>query len=207
MSSAASSSVSAYATHHELSSCSESERTLVDRMRRGQQRAFDQFFDAYASRIGAFAARRASLDEQSLEDVVQVTMIKAMRGLDGYRGDSELFTWLCQICRNHLADLRRQTARQPGTQSFELLTAEDRSTPTELVDWSDPLEQCDLDSTRDAVRNAINQLQTSYARILGLRYGDEFSVPEIARTLELTVRATESRLGRARRAFAAMWNE
>ena len=163
MHSVASLSGPACASRRDFVSNPEDERALVDRMRGDQQQAFDQFFDAYAVRIGAFAARRASLDAQSLEDVVQVTMIKAMRGLDGYRGDSELFTWLCQICRNHLADLRRQTARQPGTQSFELLTAEDRSTPTELVDWSDPLEQCDLDSTRDAVRNAINQLQTSYA--------------------------------------------
>jgi hypothetical protein len=30
-------------------------------MRRGDQRAFDQFFDAYAARVGAFAARCGAL--------------------------------------------------------------------------------------------------------------------------------------------------
>ena len=74
------------------------EQDLIDRMRRGEQRAFDEFFDAFAARLTAFAARRCSLDAAGLEDVVQVTMINAMRGLGTFRGGSTLFTWLCQIC-------------------------------------------------------------------------------------------------------------
>ena len=57
------------------------ETDLVQGMLRGEQRAFDEFFDAYAARLGAFAARRSSLDAAALEDVVQVTMISAVRGL------------------------------------------------------------------------------------------------------------------------------
>ena len=89
------------------------ERDLVERMQRGDQRAFNEFFDTYAGRLGAFAARRCSLDAAALEDVVQVTMINAMRGLASFRGGSALFTWLCQICRNHLADVTRKAQRQP----------------------------------------------------------------------------------------------
>src|SRR5262245_9053841 len=93
-------------------------------MRRGEQRAFDEFFDAYAARLGAFAARRSPLDAAALEDVVQTTMINAMRSLGSFRGGSTLFTWLCQICRNQLVDLRRKAARQPPTQSLEQLGEE-----------------------------------------------------------------------------------
>ena len=95
------------------------EQDLITRMRRGEQRAFDQFFDAYAARLGAFAARRSALDAAAIEDVVQMTMINAMRGLASFRGESSLFTWLCQICRNQLADARRKAARQPQMQSLE----------------------------------------------------------------------------------------
>ena len=41
------------------------ERSLVSRMRRGDQRAFDEFFGTYAPRLSAFAARRRSLDPES----------------------------------------------------------------------------------------------------------------------------------------------
>src|SRR5512134_2868931 len=86
------------------------EEHLVDGMRRGDQRAFDQFFEGYVARIAAFAARRVPLDSAALEDAVQVTMIKAVNSIDRFRGDCSLFTWLCGICRNHLADICRKAA-------------------------------------------------------------------------------------------------
>src|SRR3954469_11487758 len=97
------------------------EHDLVTRMRRGEQQAFDQFFDAYAERLGSFAARRSALDPAAIEDIVQMTMINAMRSLASFRAESSLFTWLSQICRNLLADARRKQARQPALQSLELI--------------------------------------------------------------------------------------
>jgi RNA polymerase sigma-70 factor (ECF subfamily) len=183
------------------------EQDLVSRMRRGEQRAFDQFFDAYAARLGSFAARRSALDVAAIEDVVQVTMINAMRSLGSFRGGSTLFTWLCQICRNHLADIRRKAGRQPTVSSLdELVESRPLATVVELTDFRDPLDECATDSTRSAVRRAINALPPSYARILELRYGDDLTVPEIARILELSENAAESRLVRARHAFREGWS-
>jgi RNA polymerase sigma-70 factor (ECF subfamily) len=182
------------------------EQDLIDRMRRGEQTAFDQFFDAYASRLAAFAARRCSLDAAGLEDVVQVTMINAMRGLATFRGGATLFTWLCQICRNHLADVRRKSERQPKVQSLEaLVEARPNDTVVELTDFRDPLDEVADDSTRSAVRRAVNQLPATYARILELRFGDDLTVPEIAKVLQLSESAAESRLSRARQAFREGW--
>ena len=184
------------------------EQDLVERMRRGEQRAFDQFFDAYAARLGAFAARRSALDAAAIEDVVQITMINAIRGLSGFRGGSAVFTWLCQICRNHLADVRRKSARQPPVQSLDtLVAAKPHATLLELTDFRDPLDECAQDSTRGAVRRAVNRLPASYARILELRYGDDLTVPEIARLLQVSEDAAESRLARARQAFREGWTE
>jgi RNA polymerase sigma-70 factor (ECF subfamily) len=182
------------------------EQDLVERMRRGEQSAFDQFFDAYASRLAAFAARRSPLDAAALEDVVQVTMINAIRGLAGFRGGSALFTWLCQICRNHLADIRRKAARQPKVESLEAM---EQSKPLaeviELTDFRDPLDDCIEDSTRGAVRRVVNQLPAAHARILELRFGDDLTVPEIAKILQLSESAAESRLVRARQSFRELW--
>ena len=183
------------------------ETDLVQRMLRGEQRAFDEFFDSYATRLAAFAARRCSLDASALEDVVQVTMINAMRGLGSFRGGSALFTWLCQICRNHLADVRRKAGRQPKVQSMEQLEeAKAPGTVVELTDFRDPLDEVADDSTRSAVRQMVNRLPSSYARILELRFGDELTVPEIAGILQISENAAESRLSRARQAFRESWD-
>lgn len=181
---------------------------LVERMLRGEQRAFDEFFGSYAARLAAFASRRSSLDAAALEDVVQVTMINAIRSLGSFRGGSSLFTWLCQICRNQLIDVRRKADRQPKAQSLDELTSRRPTAEiVELVDYRDPLDECTEDSSRDAVRKTVNQLPASYARILELRFGDDLTVPEIARMLQLSESAAESRLVRARQAFRDLWNE
>lgn len=182
------------------------EQDLIIRMRRGEQRAFDQFFAAYAARLGAFAARRSALDAAGLEDVVQMTMINAMRGLAGFRGGSSLFTWLCQICRNHLADARRKAARQPAMKSLEEFGGEKPlAKVVQLTDYRDPLDECVTDDERGAVRRAINRLPPHYARILELRFGDELTAPEIGRVLGVTESAAESQLVRARQAFRDEW--
>jgi len=184
------------------------ELELVQRMRRGEQSAFDQFFDAYAERLGAFAARRSSLDAAAIEDVVQMTMINAMRGLAGFRGGSSLFTWLCQICRNLLADARRKAARQPQVQSLDQMSEEKPLAQViQLTDFRDPLDECADDSERGAVRQAINGLPPHYARMLELRYGDELTVPEIAGVLRISESAAESQLVRARQAFRNVWQQ
>jgi RNA polymerase sigma-70 factor (ECF subfamily) len=177
-------------------------------MLRGDQRAFDEFFDSYAARIAAFASRRSSLGAAPLEDVVQLTLINAVRSLGTFRGGSSLFTWLCQICRNQLIDARRKADRQPRSESLEELSKRRPAAEiVELVNYRDPLEECTEDSNRDAVRRTINRLPASYARILELRFGDELTVPEIARLLQLSESAAESRLVRARQAFREIWNE
>jgi RNA polymerase sigma-70 factor (ECF subfamily) len=184
------------------------ERELVERLRRGDAGAFEQFFNTFTQRLAAFAARRGSLDDAAIEDVVQMTMVSAMRGLATFRGDSSLFTWLCQICRNHLADARRKAARQPPVQSLEALTErQGAATVIQLTDHRDPLDECAVDSDRGAVRRSINRLPPHYARTLELRYGDELTVPEIARQLGMSVDAAESLLARAKQAFRADWNE
>src|SRR5512147_1366532 len=93
-------------------------------MQRGDPQAFNEFFDTFAPRLSSFAVRRSALDPVAIEDVVQMTMINAMRNLGSYRGGAALFTWLCKICRNQLADVRRTASRRPVTQSLDELTAE-----------------------------------------------------------------------------------
>jgi len=191
-----------------ISTSEASERELVERMRAGDQQAFDTFFRTYVTRLAGFAARRCTLDSAALEDVVQQSMINAVRNLAGFRGDSTLFTWLCQICRNVLADVRRKAARQPVVDSLDSIVAK-RTTamPVQLVDYHDPLEAHSADSLRSAIRQTVNKLPPRYVRVLELKYGDELSISEMAVMLGLSEAAVQSLLARARRAFSDCWEE
>src|SRR5262245_20285564 len=97
----------------------EEDRKLVARMLEGERRAFAAFFTTHAQRLPAFLARRSQLSADRTDEVVQKTLIKALRYLESYRGEAALFTWLCTICRRELVNTLRRAARQPSHESLD----------------------------------------------------------------------------------------
>jgi len=172
----------------------------------GDARAFDAFFASYARRLAAFAARRTSFPAASIEDLVQTTLIKAVRNLDRFRGEAALFTWLCEICRNEVISMQRKAARRPEHEDIDELTESDE-TLLELraAEDTEPLCALEMSSHRSAIAETLNGLPERYARALEWKYGDGFSVDEIARMLGLTTIAAQSLLARARVAFKQSW--
>jgi RNA polymerase sigma-70 factor (ECF subfamily) len=186
----------------------ESDLDLVARMRAGKQPAFDEFFNASAPRLAAFVARRSGLDSASVEDIVQNTLIKAVRNLASYRGEAALFTWLTTICRHELADVTRKAARQPRHDSLSEPGAA-LHVPLQLrvPTHREPAEEVEAEWDSDAVIRALNALPERYALALEAKYGDGLSVEEIGHLLGLSPTAAQSLLARARDAFRARWRE
>jgi RNA polymerase sigma-70 factor, ECF subfamily len=183
------------------------DRKLVSRMLAGDERAFDAFFNAYAKRLAAFAARRSTLPPATIEDIVQNTLIKAIRNLGSFRGEAAVFTWLCEICRNELVNLQRKLARQSEHETIESFTgAGETVLELRAPEDQDPLSVLEIASHRSAVAATLNRLPERYARALEWKYGDGFSVEEVAQLLGLTTIAAQSLLARARLAFRQSWS-
>jgi RNA polymerase sigma-70 factor, ECF subfamily len=185
----------------------ESDRALVARMGGGDQRAFDEFFLSSAPRLAAFVARRSGLDAASVEDVVQNTLVKAIRNLASYRGEAALFTWLTEICRHELADVYRKAARRPDHTSLDELNSSSRHAPLRVPAHHEPAAQIDAEMRRSAVLRALRALPERYVLALEAKYRDGFSVDEIAHLLGLTSTAAQSLLARARDAFREHWRK
>ena len=185
----------------------EADRVLVSRMRAGEQRAFDEFFNASASRLAAFVSRRSGLDPASVEDIVQNTLIKAVRNLASYRGEAALFTWVTEICRHELADARRKAARRPAHDSLDEPDVVAFPMPQLWVpEHREPAAEAEVHRRQEAVIRALNDLPERYARALEAKYGDGLSVKEVAALFGLTTVAAQSLLARARDAFRDRWN-
>jgi RNA polymerase sigma-70 factor (ECF subfamily) len=172
----------------------------------GEQRAFDEFYHSHVPRLVAFTTRRSRLDPASVEDIVQNTLIKAMRNLSSYRGEASLFTWLTQICRHELADATRKAARRPAHVSLEepdqvVRLAHQLRLPTNR----EPSAQVEAELHAAAVLRTLNSLPERYALALEAKYGDGLSVEEIAAMLGVTTIAAQSLLARAREAFRELW--
>jgi RNA polymerase sigma-70 factor (ECF subfamily) len=185
----------------------EADRALVTRMRAGEQRAFDEFFNSSAPRLVAYVARRSALDTASLEDVVQCALIKAVRNLASYRGEAALFTWITEICRHELADVHRKAARRPAHLSLDESESANLNLQLRAPEHQEPISELQGLAQRAAIMRVLDGLPDHYGRALEAKYGDGLSVDQIARELGLTVIAAQSLLARAREAFRQRWRE
>ena len=171
---------------------------LARRITSGDEQAFNEFFEEFFPRLYRFCVSR--LDEESIiEDMVQNTMIKAIRNMEGYRGEAAIFTWLCQICRNEINMHFRKAAR-----SLPAVTADDESIRPilEALESSEsPVDDYYAEQTRRLVIEVLDFLPRNYGRALEWKYIWGLSVSEIAEKLQLTELATQSLLARGRSAF------
>ena len=169
-------------------------------MLRGDERAFDDFFDAYYDRVFRFAARRAG-DATAAEDVAQATLVQAMRRLETWRGEAALFTWLCTICRRELMAHWTHTRRQPPPVLAED-DAEVRAILEQVADTGDDPERAlQRREVAHLVQATLDFLPGHYGDVLEWKYIEGLTVAEIADRLQSTPKAIESMLTRAREAF------
>lgn len=171
---------------------------LVERLRRGERTAFEEFFREYHPKLYRFALRRLQRDVQAAEDAAQAAICAGLRSLHTYRGEAALLTWLCTICRRQIGSrsvVNVVAIREddPEVQAaLEALLASERD---------DPFAAATTGQVRDAVLAALDYLPSDYADALEWKYVQELSVEEIAHRLGRSMKATESLLTRARGAF------
>ena len=77
----------------------EEDQQLVERVQRGDKRAFDLLVIKYQHKILALIMRFVR-DSHEAQDVAQEAFIKAYRALANFRGDSAFYTWLYRIAIN-----------------------------------------------------------------------------------------------------------
>ena len=91
---------------------SESDRLLVQQIRRGDARAWEHLIARYEGRLLAFVHRRLR-DRSAGEDVVQETFIGFLNSLPNYDETRELQTYLFTIASYKLTDHLRRIGRHP----------------------------------------------------------------------------------------------
>ena len=171
-------------------------------MRAGEEAAFDEFFAANFQGLFRFALARVDGDRELARDLAQAAVCKGIERLDTYRGEAPLFSWLCSICRFELTAHFRRLGRRP----HEVELPEDEPVARGSLDsisfeLGDPEGQLLRREVARFVHVTIDHLPPHYRRVLEWKYVDGLAVADIAARLELSAKAAESLLTRARQAF------
>lgn len=179
------------------------EKQLIQRMLGGDEQAFEAFFNAYFPRVYRFALPRLNGDVEAAREVVQATLAKAMRRIGDFRGESALFTWICQICRREAVDYIRSRRRHVK----HLVLIDDRPELRSAIDAIEAPEEYDLvrqygrAEVGRLVRVVLDRLPSNYGDALEWKYMEGSSVEEIGERLGIGTIAAQSLLARARIAF------
>lgn len=170
--------------------------SLAQRVLAKDRAAFDHFFTAYFGRLYRFVLPRIR-DAAAVEDIVQESLLKALRFLGDYRGEASLLTWLCQISRHEIVDWHRKQARH---HQQRVQVDDDPEVLAALESLQEAHEEDQL-SIQKIVQLSLDHLPDNYGKALEWKYVEGLSVEEIAARLQLTAVAAQSLLARARDSF------
>ena len=165
------------------------------------------FAEAVLQPLYGFCLYRVGRNRHLCEEVVQETLVRALRDLDHYdppRANNNIFPWVTGLARN---EIHRVLQREKATVSLEALWARmDR----ELLDLyarldSEPFGEDVLvrEETCELVNVTMSQLPPHYREALEAKYVNGKSVRDLAALWRTTEKAVESQLTRARKAFRA----
>jgi RNA polymerase sigma-70 factor (ECF subfamily) len=176
---------------------------IVRALERGDPHRFDDFFDEIFPRLYRFVLTRVRGDGELARDVCQVTLVRAIEHIGGYRGEAALFTWICQIARSVISDQGERLARERAS----FVAYDDDADIRAAVDsisapsHHQPDERGASAQLSQLVLAALDYLPPHYSRVLEWKYIEGLSVQDMARRLGHPFQATQSLLWRARENF------
>jgi RNA polymerase sigma factor (sigma-70 family) len=179
------------------------ERQSLDAHRRGDRRALDRLFEAYAEALYRRVLLPRLGDPTAAEDALAETFRKALQRLDGYEDRGRgLWPYLATIAANEAIDVFRERARRRrALVRFEALLAPlaDEQTPP------GPDEEPDRARVRAAVDEVLGAINPRYRRAIELRFLQERSREDCAAAMEVKLGTFDVLLLRALRAFRQAW--
>lgn len=166
---------------------SATEADLLTRAAAGNGTAVRALLDDYGPAVYGFLYARVGGHAAVAEDLLQETLIEAVRSASTFRGESSLKTWLCAIAR------RRLSRHYEAERKAAVL----RAGLSVVPDAGDDDRSVDVER-RDEITRALGALPPLHRQVLVLKYLDDRSVDEIAGELGRSRVQVQSLLQRAR---------
>jgi RNA polymerase sigma-70 factor (ECF subfamily) len=161
---------------------------------------FTVLYGEYYPKIVGYLRRLVG--DAEAEDVAQEAFVKISRSLDGFRGESQLSTWIYRIATNTAMDHHRKPSPRQDVRNEDIHEEDDLSyNDRVLLQDSAPLHDTALirKDMNECIRGLVNDLPDNYRVVLMLGDLEEFTNAEIADILGLSLETVKIRMHRARR--------
>ena len=162
---------------------------LVSNAALGDTDAFEQIVARYGPEMFRYASNMLS-DHGAAEEVVQDAFVAAWKGLDTFRGDSKLRTWLFSLVSHKVVDHRRKRAVAPAEDWIFERSSTDAT--------ADPEKRAAAENFMEYLGRALSELPYRQRACWLLREVEGMTHPEIGQIMTLSAGAVRGQLQRAR---------
>lgn len=177
------------------------ESLFIDKLRAGDTTAFDVLVDRYSGDIYALLYRLTENAEEA-SDLTQDTFLRALRSIKGFRGDSELKTWLFRIAINESRNRFRWWKRRKRdfTISLDAAIGNTETTMSDVIadDAVSPEEAALAREREYALQSALLDLPKVFREAVVLCDIEGLSYEETAKALGVGIGTVKSRISRGR---------
>ena len=161
------------------------EETLVDELRqeKTQAKAFEVLVNTYKERL-YWHIRRIVLHHDDTDDVLQNTFIKVYKNINGFKGESQLYSWMYRIATNEALSFLKKQSKNQGISDTEL---QDRMVANLQADV-----YFDGDEIQLKLQKAIASLPEKQKLVFNMKYYQEMKYEEISAVLQTSVGALKA---------------
>jgi RNA polymerase sigma-70 factor (ECF subfamily) len=156
------------------------EETLLNELKQleTQAKAFEVLVNTYKERL-YWHIRRIVLNHDDTDDVLQNTFIKVFKNIDGFKGDSKLYSWMYRIATNEALTFLKKNSNKLGISNSEL---QDKMVSNLQADVYFEGDEIQL-----KLQKAIATLPEKQKLVFNMKYYQEMKYEEISEILNTSV--------------------
>ena len=138
-------------------------------------------------------------DDGVVEELVNDVMLAAINSDETFEGRCSEFSWLCSIANHKIIDYYRK--KKIKTILFSVSPMFEELADKALTPERDVLKN----ELKEEIKKTFGEMKQGYRNVLRLKYLEGLKVSEIAKKMNTTIKAIESKLIRAKREFRENW--
>jgi len=168
--------------------------SFIKRILAGDSKAVIQFYKSYSPKILAYLSKKLP----RFEDAQELTNDVFLEAIDSFyllRREQSTLSWLYRIAHNKMVDFYRKKKIK------SILLSQIPFLQIVASEMSQPEFQFEKNKIRDAIETVLLSLPEKYRKILKLHYEERIPIKKIAVIFDLSFKAAESLLFRARQSF------